>query len=92
MAVIQNRTFRLAEGTDEAAFIAADARFQTEVAYHRPGMMRRTLARGDDGEWLVVTIWETAADADAGVPPSEELLGMIDRPSVLVHRYETLAG
>jgi len=92
MAIIQNRTFRLVDGVDEAAFIAADARFQTEVAYHRPGMVRRTLARGDDGTWLVVTIWGSPADADAGTPPSDELLAMVDRDSVRVSRYETLPG
>lgn len=92
MAVIQNRTFRLVAGTHEAAFIAADTTFQTTVAYHRRGMMRRTLARGDDGEWLVVTIWDTAADADAEPPPGDELRVMIDGETVQDRRYETLPG
>jgi hypothetical protein len=92
VAVIEHRTFRLVAGTDEAAFIAADARFQTDVAYHRAGIVRRTLARGEHGEWLVVTIWYDAAHADRGAPPSDELLAMIDAGSVQVRRYETLPG
>lgn len=92
MAVIQNRTFRLAAGTDESAFIAADARFQTEVAYHAPGIVRRTLARGEDDEWLVVTVWYDAAHADSGPTPGEDLQAMIDAGSVRVAHYETLPG
>ena len=92
MAVIHNRTFRLVAGTDEAVFIAADSAFQTDVVYHLPGMMRRTLARGEDGEWLVVTIWDTAEVAEAEPPPSDELRAMVDDETVQVRRYETLPG
>jgi hypothetical protein len=86
--VIENRTFRLIAGADEAAFVAADARFQTEVAYQQPGIARRTLAKGDDGEWLVVTHWWTVEHADA----APAMTDFVDPDTVVVRRYEELPG
>ena len=51
--IIEHRTFRLAAGSDEAAFLAADRRVQTEVVPFQHGFIRRTTARNDDGRWLV---------------------------------------
>ena len=85
--LIEHRTFRLVDGADSAAFVAADARFQTEVAYLQPGIIRRTTARAADGEWLVETIWYSAEHADACPPPPDEL---VDAATVRVRRYETL--
>jgi len=72
MAVIGVVTFRLAPGTSDDQFLVADRRVQTEFAYHRPGIVRRTTARGADGTWIVVTLWESSADmqgaaADYGI-------------------------
>lgn len=66
MSVIETLTFRLAAGADEASFLSADARMQTEVYYGQQGLLRRTIARAADGEWLVLTLWASGADADAG--------------------------
>ena len=63
--IIEHRTFRLAEGADEGAFLAADRRVQTEVAPFQHGFIRRTTARGGDGRWLVETLWYDEACADA---------------------------
>jgi hypothetical protein len=62
MAVIETLTFRLTANTDDAAFLAADRRLQTEFVYHQPGLVRRTTARNDDGEWFVVTLWHSGSD------------------------------
>lgn len=86
--MMENRTFRLVAGADEAAFVAADARFQTEVAYHQSGIARRTLAKGEDGEWLVVTHWWTVEHADA----APVMTDFIDLDTVVVRRYEELPG
>lgn len=63
--MIEITRFRLLEGVDEAEFRAADARLQMEFAYQQPGLLRRTTARGADGEWVVVDLWRSPADADA---------------------------
>lgn len=65
MQVIDITTFRLADGVDERAFVDADTRVQTEFIPNHPGFIRRTTAHGDDGEWVVITLWGSEADADA---------------------------
>ena len=86
--MIENRTFRLVAGADEAAFIAADARFQTDVAYQQPGIARRTLAKAEDGEWLVVTHWWTLEQAEA----APVMTDLVDLDTVVVRRSEELPG
>lgn len=63
--LVETAVFRLAPGVDEADFLAADRRVQTERIPNQPGFLRRTTARGDDGTWLVITLWDSAESADA---------------------------
>src|SRR5260370_35054776 len=79
MAVIEVLTFGLDSQTEEAEFLAADKRVQTEFFYQQPGLVRRTTARGDDGGWLIVSLWGSQANADA--PGS--LFGSSTSPAVL---------
>jgi hypothetical protein len=96
MSVIETMTFRLDPATDESAFLAADRRVQTEFAYQQPGLLRRTTAHGDNGEWIVVDVWRSAADADAcaerwnGDPRTSELMALVDESTVQTRRYATL--
>jgi hypothetical protein len=97
--VIELTTFRLRDDVDEADFVAADAAAQTGFFYQQPGLVRRTTARGPDGEWLVVTWWGSAVEADAAATALDDpaanaaaqaFLGCIaDRT---VRRYAPLAG
>ncbi len=79
--MIEITTFRLVDGADDADFVEADKRFQQEVAYQQPGLARRTTARGEGGEWVVVTLWSTEPPAD---PPLPDL---VDPASVRTTRY-----
>ena len=54
------------------------------------GFVRRTTARGDDGEWMVLTFWGTEQDAEAGASASTALSGVIDPATLRTKRYETL--
>ena len=89
-------TFRLKDGADEAAFLLADKRLQAEFAYQQPGLARRTTARGDDGQWIVIDLWRSADDADACArrwdtdPIVAEFMALVDGPSVVTSRYDTL--
>ena len=67
---------------DDAAFAEADARYQQEVAYQQPGLLRRTTARADDGEWIVITIW------DGDPPPAPSVPDGARDPQT--RRYTTL--
>jgi hypothetical protein len=94
--VIETMIFRLAGTTGEAAFLEADRRVQTEFAYRQPGLLRRTTARADDGEWIVIDVWHSVADADACAerwdddPVAAAFMALLDRASVRTKRYQTL--
>lgn len=63
--LIENATFKLADGISVDEFLAVDARFQEDFAYQQKGFLRRTTARSDDGTWLVVNLWDSLESADA---------------------------
>jgi hypothetical protein len=94
--IIDTVSFRLAPGTEEAAFLAADRRVQTEFTYQQPGVVRRTTARGADGDWIVVVFWGTGDDADLAAaratdhPSVLEFVSLLDETSVERRRYGTL--
>ena len=89
--------FRLAAGTSEAAFLAADRRVQEEFASRQPGLLRRTTGRGAGGDWIVIDLWRSAADADAcdrqwdSDPVTQAFMALLDRSSVTTERYTELA-
>jgi hypothetical protein len=92
--IIEHRTFRLAVGTADATFLAADRRVQQEVAPFEPGFVRRTTARGDDGRWLVETLWFDDASATAAeatdAPAVAALRGCIDPATLRIERWTML--
>lgn len=94
--VIEIMRFRLPPGADQAAFLAADRRVQQEFAYQQPGLLRRTTARGEDGGWIVIDLWRSAADADAcdvrweRDEVTQAFMSLLDRSSVAVERYQEL--
>jgi hypothetical protein len=96
MAMLETATFRLAPGVDEAAFLDADSRVQTEFVYQQPGLVRRTTARGRDGDWIVIVLWASDADADAAAAraPGDEaavaFTACLDPGSVRTARYALL--
>lgn len=85
--LLETTTFRLAAGVDEVAFLAADEALQEELSPW-PGFVRRTTARGDAGEWLVLSMWGTVADADAAPQPVPA--DLVDPASVRTARWSTL--
>ncbi len=96
MAVIEITTFRLAEGADEEGFLLADKKVQAEVAVLADGFLRRTTARGDDGEWLVSTLWRSRADLDAAsgviaaAAAAVEFAGFVDPLTIVRRSFGTL--
>ncbi|MEA3019471.1 MAG: hypothetical protein QOI47_995 [Actinomycetota bacterium] len=91
--LIENTTFRLLPGVDEAAFLAADARVQVELMLTQPALIRRTTARGEGSTWLVVVLWD--GDPEDGAmrgPETAAMLALIDSSSLRVERYTALEG
>lgn len=91
--MIEILEFNLVEGADEEAFVLADKRVQAEFAYQQPGLMRRTTARGDDGNWMVIDLWRSADDADAAeakwadAGAAAEFMAFVDRATISSKRY-----
>ncbi len=96
MAVIETHTFRLADGADVNGFLDADRRVQTELMLRKPTFLRRTTARGGNGDWLVVVLWASEADAEASRvhfaddPVSVAFMSFVDEAAITSRRYETL--
>jgi hypothetical protein len=94
--MIEITTFRLTTATDEDAFRAADKRLQSDFAYRQAGLLRRTTARNDQGDWIVIDLWRTAGDADASGarriddPVAIRFMSFVDATTVHTKRYDTL--
>lgn len=94
--MIEIMTFRLLADSDEAGFEAADRKVQTQFVYQQPGLVRRTAARGADGGWVVLTLWQSEEAADAAgagwerEPLAAEFMAFVDGSTVRSDRYATL--
>jgi hypothetical protein len=94
--LIETMTFRLRDGADVDAFLDIDKRLQGEFAYQQPGLARRTTARSEHGDWIVIDLWASAEHADACSerwktdPLAQAFMAHVDRATVVVTRYDTL--
>jgi hypothetical protein len=88
--------FRLRAGVEEREFLQADARLQSDFAYQQPGLLRRTTARTEDGEWLVIDLWRSRSDSEAcasrweGDSVVQAFMALIDEASIQTGRYDEL--
>ena len=96
--IVELLTFRVRPGVEEAEVRAREARAYEEFAMQQPGIIRRTTARGADGEWLVLHLWADhaaaeAAEAAAAAHPATAALHELAEPgSLATRRYEDLGG
>ena len=94
--MIETLRFRLQRGADEQEFLLADKRLQSAFAYQQPGLLRRTTARGDESDWLVISLWDSPASADAGDPlrsdntACREFVTFIDLTTMRSDRFQEL--
>lgn len=96
--IVELLTFRPRPGTTEDELRAAETRVYEDFAMHQHGIIRRTTARSDDGEWLVVQLWYDLACADAAAtaagdhPATAALHALAEPGSLATRRYEDLGG
>jgi len=97
--MIEIRVFSLKAGVSDADFLAADVRVQTEFAPFQPGFVRRTTARGDEGDsWLVLTLWGSgglaaaASEAMKADPAGAVFDAMVDPATETVALFHELGG
>jgi hypothetical protein len=94
--LIEIMRFRLAASVREVDFLQADRAVQEDFAYQQPGLMRRTTAHDADGNWIVVDLWRSEADADGCAsrwdddPIARGFMNLLDPTSTSVERYEQL--
>jgi hypothetical protein len=94
--MIEIMTFRLTAGAAEDAFRTADKSVQSDFAYRQAGPLRRTTARNDSGDWVVIDLWRSVQDADASDarraddPVRAEFMSFIDPTTPQTERYDTL--
>ncbi len=68
MAYIQLAHFKLKPGVSENALIEAERGIRDGKIRQQPGYLGRDLARGENGEWLVILRWENKEDGEAWSP------------------------
>jgi hypothetical protein len=96
--VLEITTFRLLNDVDDESFLAADKAVQSEVFPNSSGFLRRTTARAEDGEWLVVVLWGSETNIDefnariVSDPVQLAFDELIDRPSIKTKRYTDIGG
>ncbi len=96
--VLEITTFRLCDESSTEDFLAADKAVQTEVFPNTKGYLRRTTARNDDGEWLVVVLWASEIEIDEfnarviADPAQEAFDALIARSTIRTERYEDVGG
>jgi hypothetical protein len=93
MPVIEIVKLKPARGVTEQEFLAASDRFEEDYMRKRPGFIRRTLLRGDDGTWAVLVDWDTVANAQASMdafpndPASAPFNAVIDPATFEMRRF-----
>ena len=96
--IIEVLTFRPKPGVTEDELRAAEGTVYAAFAMQQRGIIRRTTAVSDDGEWLVVQLWgdeasAAAADAAAASDPAVAALhALADPDSLTRRRYHDLGG
>jgi hypothetical protein len=82
--VIEWAPFRLLPGTTEQTLLDAADAIQRDFLASQPGLVRRELLRGKDGQWVDLLHWQDDEAARAAMARAAE--------SPVCHRYFALMG
>jgi hypothetical protein len=92
MATFDIVTFSLRPEISPDAFIAIDAQMQEWAYVNLPGIMRRTVARNTQGQWIVVQLFNELSQCGTGYftrpeSPVSEWSNCIDHSTVVASAY-----
>jgi hypothetical protein len=95
MAAFDIVTFSLQPEVSPDAFIEIDGRMQEWTYVNLPGIMRRTVARNANGQWIVIQLFDDLEQCGTGYftrqePPVSEWSGCIDHATVVATAYTLL--
>lgn len=95
MAAFDIVTFSLQPEVSPDAFIKIDAQMQEWAYVNLPGIMRRTVARNTEGQWLVVQLFGDLSQCGTGYftrqeRPVSEWSACINHTTVVATAYTLL--
>ena len=91
--VIEIATFNLKDNVSADEFRPIDKAIETQHVAKQPGFISRESVAGENGEWLVIVRWRSAADADASMagfadaPATAPFMAKLDASSMQMKRY-----
>ncbi len=68
MAYIEFAKFKLRAGVTDEAFLEAERNIRNGRIRQQQGYQGRELGKSENGEWLIIIRWESAADGEAWSP------------------------
>lgn len=92
--VIEVVTFKLKPGVTAAQFRLVDQEVEAQHVSKQPGFVSRESAAGENGEWLAIVHWRSAADADASMagfekaPAAAGFMASLDASTMRMQRFE----
>jgi hypothetical protein len=95
MAAFDIVTFSLRPEISDDAFTTIDAQMQEWAYVNLPGIMRRTVARNPQGQWIVVQLFNEISQCGTGYftqpeSPVSEWSSCIDHSTVVASAYTLL--
>ena len=100
MAIIEVARFKLKEDVDEKTFLETEKALANGQIRQQPGFISREAAKGENGEngeWVIILHWESAADSEAWRPKfmqdanGQAFASLLDRSSMKQDRYQAIA-
>jgi hypothetical protein len=85
--IIELVHFKLADGVEDASFLAEAEKVQKEFLEKQPGFKSREIFKGE-GEWVDIVHWETEENANSAAknfesnPECSTFIEMVDAASV----------
>jgi hypothetical protein len=96
--MIEVSKFRLVEGVSTEEFLEKNAEYQQCFVYQQPGLLRRTVASGLEGEWVSITSWRSMTDARQSTtesltsPIAAAFSALLEPTSTVTEYFKELPG
>ena len=91
--IMEVTTFKINANVNPKDFNLRDASIESDFTVKQPGFLKRQSGLTENGEYVVIVFWESAADADASMskfmndPSVSDYAKMIDSKSMNMTRY-----
>ncbi|MEM7801112.1 MAG: hypothetical protein AAF633_18105 [Chloroflexota bacterium] len=91
--IVEIATFQLKDGVSIADFQKLDKAVEVEHVSKQPGFVSRESGSTEDGAWVAIVHWKTAADAEASMasfgnaPAAADFMANLDASTMQMTRY-----